>query len=267
MSLTCERCGFPASTLNKLIKHLKDEVQCRPLKSRISHADLLLKLRPPPSKESLTCLHCQSVYKSVGGLKLHLRSCKAKDTELPNIDADITVECNEENKSHEKKDTTRKHIYIHKNMTSHKNLHAFTKDIECSALNISEVTYIECCQALSRGVVDLFAMLHNIPEHENIKWYNDKLIVFDGKGWTEASGMVDDLVIKHLGNIFSILEEKWCDYQMNLRCGVVADEDILPDEDIARIEEFLYNTIVDDDSVYFHCKEQLNEYLETLKSI
>ena len=71
---------------------------------------------------------------------------------------------------------------------------------------------------------------------------------------------------RHLGEIYTILEEKWCDYQMNIRCGLVADEDILNDDEMQRIDEFFYTTIVDDESVFFHCANILDSHLETLKS-
>lgn len=267
MSFTCERCGFPTNNINKLIKHLKEEIQCRPIKSKTPHAELIAKLQPPPSQDTLTCNICQRISKTIGGMKTHMKSCQSKHTP-PKQDGDDV--------SPDVKDTPviisptiidqKRPLYLHKNTPSHKHLHAFTsKNFDWESLNISDATYIECCQAESQGIVDLFVILHNIPEYANIKWHQGKLIIFDGKGWTEALN-TEKLFTKHLGNIYSVLEEKWCDYLMNVRTGNIEPQNTLCNEVVERIDEFFYTTIVDDESVYFHCKDSLDDYLETLKS-
>lgn len=287
MTIICERCCFPASDLSKLIKHLKDAVQCRPIKSKISHEDLIKKLKPPPTQENLTCKYCKLVCKSSGGLKTHSNKCKAKINTTHNNDeastsASVTnttqvpepTSVSISESLHEiepivdvvTKDVEKRKkppTYFHKNLTSSKELQPFSKDINWDNIHFSDDTYLECCINCSQGIVDMFALLHNIPEYENIKAHQGKIIVFDGKGWKEVN---EDMFPRHLGEIYTILEEKWCDYQMNIRCGLVADEDILNDDEMQRIDEFFYRTIVDDESVFFHCANILDSHLETLKS-
>lgn len=280
MTIICERCSYPASDLSKLIKHLKDAVQCRPIKSRISHEDLIKKLKPPPTQENLTCKHCKLVCKSSGGLKHHINKCKVKpNTSNDEASTSASVQSTQELTETRQElpepeiqlvDITTKDVekrkpptYFHKNLTSSKELQPFSKDINWDNIHFSEDTYLECCINCSQGIVDLFALLHNIPEYENIKAHQGKIIVFDGKGWKEVN---ENMFPRHLGEIYTILEEKWCDYQMNIRCGLVDDKDILNNDEMQRIDEFFYTTIVDDDSVFFHCANILDSHLETLKS-
>lgn len=210
MSITCERCGYPACNLNKLLKHLKEEIQCRPIKSKISHAELINKYRPPPSVESLTCTNCNRIFKSISGVKVHTKTCRMKPDAQPQLTANdqeqstTTTSVSAKDEVH---NGAKRLTYIHKNMTCHKDLHAFTKDIDWEHVDISPETYLECCVTTSQGIVDLFATVHNIPEHANIKWHQGKLIIFDGKGWTEAVN-TEQLFSKHLGYIYSLLEEK-----------------------------------------------------------
>jgi hypothetical protein len=158
--------------------------------------------------------------------------------------------------------------YIHKNVACHKSLHSFLKDIDWScggddALpGISEDFLQECCIHPKQGMINAFAQLHASPNHDNVQWYKDKLIIYDGRGWTEAR---QDMIARHLGYIFSILEEKWYDYMTNIRCGNSGD-DVIDEEEQHDNELFYYTQIVDDESILFYCKDGLFDYLETLKT-
>jgi hypothetical protein len=266
MSIICERCGFPAQNLSRLIKHINTIVQCPSTKSRISHEELINKLRPPPSVDELTCTICKQVCKTLAGVKIHMHACKAKNQASDHKEVSNTVHVLENviitppNQKKNQKKTT----YIHKNMSQHKDLKPFNSEIVIDDLKLTDSFLQECCASKKQGIIDLFVKVHNHPDHDNLKWHNDKLIVYDGKGWTD---MTELHLIQHLGSLFSILEEKWCDYQMNIRCGVFCQDDVLSDTIQKGIDEFFYTSIVDDESVYFYCKSDLEEYLQTLKNI
>jgi hypothetical protein len=267
MTMNCERCGFPAQNISRLIKHIKTIVQCPSTRSKISHEELIDKLRPPPCIHDLTCTICHQVCKTPAGLKTHLRACKAKNqppNPNPNTVIEDTIHLDNVVIPVPSKRDSKKPTYIHKNMSHHKDLKSFTCDINLIDFNLNEQFYIDCCSSKIQGVVDFFIKVHNHPDYENIKWYNDKLIIYDGKGWTE---LTEGHLIQHLGSLFSILEEKWCDYQMHIRCGMILHNDILCDNIQSSIDEFFYTCIVDDESVHFHCKKELEDYLQTLKNI
>ncbi len=265
-SYECERCGYPAPNKERLIKHLKDGMQCRPLKSKIPLQDLLNKLRPPVPQEDLACSFCSLQCKSKTGLATHLRYCKKKEqpnetsesADAASTSANVPVG----NGTLVDKQATSKHIYFHKNVVVHKELHPFHENIEWDTFDIDEKFFLDCCECKAHGLIELFSFLHRHPNHDNIKWSNNKLVVYNGKGWIEAT---EQTLIKHMGFLYSILEEKWFDYQSNIRCGNIEINDIIDSSLQRDIDKFLYNDIVDDDSVFFHCKDYLYEYLEGLK--
>jgi len=278
MANQCERCGYPAPSKERLLKHVKDGTQCRPLLSKISLQDLLHKLQPPLPHGLLTCQYCNQQCKSKGGLSIHLKHCKQKNastntnhTSLVDDNDDVNTQkrTNENVASTSKKVTedakgksSSKHIYFHKNVVIHKALHPFTHDIEWGSFEIEDNFFMDCLECKAHGIIELFSFLHRHPNHDNIKWSNNKLVVFNGKGWIEAS---DPLLVKHLGLLYSILEEKWFDYLSQIRCGIIKPKDALEECIQKDVDKFIYEDIVDDDSVFFHCKDILYEYLETLK--
>ena len=278
MAYQCERCGYPAPSRERLLKHVKDGTQCRPLISKITLQDLLHKLQPPLPPELLTCLHCSLQCKSKGGLTTHLRHCKQKHALAnTNTQQNATVSDNESNLQQtptdnlastskkvveDTKGKTNKHVYFHKNVVIHKALHPFTQDIEWGTFEIKDSFFLDCLECKAHGIIDLFSFLHTHPNHDNIKWSNNKLVIFNGKGWVEAS---EPLLVKHLGQLYYILEEKWFDYQANIRCGIIESNDALEQCIQKDIDKFMYEDIVDDESVFFHCKDIFYEYLESLK--
>lgn len=256
MENKCERCGYIASSKPNLIKHVKDERICRAILSSISHIDLLNKLQPPPD---LTCRFCNLLCKSKGSHTTHTKyHCHLNpdrlDIKRNNNDASTSNQDTTQNET-----ITRK--YFHKNTSKTNGLCPFNKDIEWKHLQISYDNVLKCIVNKNQGIVDLFILLHSHDEHKNIEWINDKLVIFDGKGWTELD---DDLLAKHLGFMYSYMEECWCDYLMDVRCETTHFR--LDDEVVVSIDDFMYNQIVDDESVIFHCGDILLEYLETLKT-
>jgi hypothetical protein len=235
----------------------------------MSLQDLLNKLQPPPPPGLLTCQYCNQQCKSKGGLTTHLKHCKQKNasaststnhTSLANDNDNVAS--TSKKATEDAKGKTNKHVYFHKNVVVHKALHPFTHDIEWGSFEIEDTFFLDCLECKAHGIIELFSFLHRHPNHDNIKWSNNKLVVFNGKGWIEAS---ESLLVKHLGLLYSILEEKWFDYQSHIRCDIIKPKDAL-DECIQKdVDKFIYEDIVDDDSVFFHCKDILYEYLETLK--
>lgn len=261
MEHKCERCGYIASSKIKLIKHIKDETICRPILSSITHIDLLHKLQPPPN---LTCKFCNLLCKSITTHTTHIKyHChknpnridkknKKKDVaSTSNGITDIDAKQNEQ--------IIRKYVHTHTSKTN--GLYPFNKDINWSKINISNDNILKCIVDGKQGIIDLFILLHSYDEHKNIEWINNKLVIFDGKGWTELD---DDLLARHLGFLYSYIEECWCDYLMGVRCETA--HVILDDDVVASIDDFMYNQVVDDESVLFHCGDILMEYLHTLKT-
>lgn len=266
IAFECERCGYPAPSLPRLIKHLKDGTQCRPLKSRISIQDLLFKVLPPPS-EDLKCEYCNLQCKSKGGLTRHIKQCKQKENMTNNNQENVASTSSATQDVHNKdtqstKNTSHKHVFFHKNVVVHKDLHPFHHEIEWNTFNIDDQFFLDCLECKAHGIIELFAFLHRHPNHDNIKWSSNKLVVFNGKGWVEASNV---LLIKHVWLLYSILEEKWFDYLSNIRGGFIKQKDALEYCIQNDINKFIYDDIVDDESVFFHCKDLLFTYLETLK--
>jgi hypothetical protein len=200
-----------------------------------------------------------------------LRHCKQKPTETstastsqqqtPNNEsvASTSTVVETEGKG---KQSSHKHVYFHKNVVVHKALHPFIKDIEWDTFDLDDQFFIDCLECKAHGIIDLFSFLHRHPNHDNIKWSNNKLVVYNGKGWIEAS---EPLLVKHVGLLYYVLEEKWFDYQSKIRCGIIEHKDALDQSIQKDIDKFVYDDIVDDESVFFHCKDLLLEYLETLK--
>jgi hypothetical protein len=255
MENKCERCGYIASNKNNLIKHVKDERICRPILSSISHIDLLNKLQPPPD---LTCKFCNLLCKSKGSHTTHTKyHCHLNPdrVDIKKLNNSVISTRN---------DTQQEAIirkYFHKHTSKTNGLLSFTKDIPWTQLEIPNDDILKCIINKNQGIVDLFISLHSNDKHKNIEWINDKLVIFDGKGWTEID---DELLAKHLGFLYSHMEECWCDYLMDVRCEKTSI--VLEDEMIETIDDFMYNKIVDDESVLFHCGDILIEYLHTLKT-
>lgn len=259
MENKCERCGYIAPNKKQLIKHVKDEKMCPSILSHISHIDLLNKLQPPPD---LTCKFCNLLCKSKNAHTRHIKyHCHLNPEKLEikkNTSQDIASTSSSHNNT---KSTEIVRKYVHKDTSTTKGLFPFNKDVEWSKLQISQNEIMNCVVNLNQGLVDLFILLHSCDEHKNIEWVNDKLIVYDGKGWTELD---ETLLSIHLGNLFSYMEECWCDYLMDVRCEIIASS--IDENTICSIDDFFYNKIVDEDSVLFHCGDIMYEYLETLKT-
>lgn len=252
----CERCGYIAMNKNTLIKHVKDEKQCHALLSSISHVDLLNKINPPPD---LTCSFCHLLCKSKSAQTLHTKYyCHLNPNRIEKRktkNKDDNIQCNDTSIS----ETTRR--YIHKNTSQTKGLHPFNKDIDWSSIDITKSSMLNYMVSMAQGIIDLFVNIHSLDNHKNIEWVNDKLVVYDGKGWTELD---TELLSTHVGFLYSHMEEWWCDYQMDIRCGNINNN--IDDETTQLVDDFLYNQIVDDGSVLFHCGDGISDYLETLKT-
>jgi hypothetical protein len=256
MDNKCERCGYIASSKENLIKHVKEEKMCPAKLSKISHIDLLNKLNPPPD---LTCNFCNLLCKSKASKTTHIRyHCHLNPNKLDRKQNKTSNDISSPNNVSTINDNR---IYIHKKTSTTKGLHPFTKDIDWDKVTFSNSELIECIMNENQGIVDLFISLHSHDNHKNIEWVNDKLLIYDGKGWTEVD---NDMLVTHLGFLYSFIEEKWCDYQMDVRCGNVVCS--IEDAVIESINDFIYNKIVDDESVLFYCNDILSEYLEILKT-
>jgi hypothetical protein len=216
----------------------------------------------------ILCSFCSLKCKSASGLKIHLHSCKIKKNKDKHAHENASTSSNNEiiehNRNSKEVKTTKKHIYFHKNVSSHKDLYPFIQDIEWDSFDLSEQFFIDCCQNKKHGIINLFEKLHKHPNYNNIQWSNNKLVIYDGKGWIEPT---ENNIITHMGILYSVLEEKWCDYLMNIRCGNIENDSLFSKTIIDDIDNFMYNEIVDDESVYFHCKDFLYDYLETIKEI
>lgn len=194
------------------------------------------------------CPECSKVCKNKGGLSLHRRKAHSV---IPVTQQSVPV-----TEIHPPCGNTTQTVRRGKQVNATK---SFCEDVTWAELNIPEETYFKCSVNVPQGIVDMFAHLHTQEHHDNIKWKGDKLLAFDGNTWCEVN---DNIMAKHLGFIFGILEERWCDYQTSVRCGC---DSIIDEEQANGIDTFYYDDIVDDDSLMFYCKDSLYSYLHTLK--
>lgn len=286
ITLTCQRCGFIATNKQKLLKHWKTEVQCPALYSKTKHQDLIEQVKPKPTIEQRTCPHCNKVFQSIGGMKIHANKCKSNSAVGTSSSVHVANENNEEtvlvhnaepdNKSkkaiaslsdlRKRKQTN----YVYSSVSTSNELQAFDKEINWKKLGIHSSHILNLCRKKAEGIVDLFIELHNYESHDNIRWFYDnkqeqyKLIAYNGTKWIDIN---QKLITQHLWLIYSFLEEYWCDYQSAIRCNAVNDDDILTEREQQSIDEFYYDTIVDDESVFFYCKDMFYEYMEAIKTI
>lgn len=276
-SLKCQRCGFTAANEAKLLKHWRTETQCPALLCKTKHQDLIEQVRPKPTTEQRTCQYCHQEFKSIGGMKNHSRRCKSNLTASSSQQVNNTIEAipaDVEDAPPKKVINNvadlRKKKNLYSSVDTPCKLYAFDKEIDWTPLNFEQSYVIELCQKKMEGIIDLFIQLHNNEKHDNIRWFFDKqqeqhkLIVYDGKKWVDVN---HKMLIQHLWLLYSFLEEHWCDYQSALRCDAIEQENIIPESEQKAIDEFFYDNIVDEESVYFYCKDLLNEYLEAIKTI
>jgi hypothetical protein len=197
-------------------------------------------------------------------LAVHLKHCKRKDQPPQGDNTGNAANAASTSTSAADKGSSsgHKHVYFHKNVVVHKALHPFHHDIEWDTFDIDNQFFLDCCECKAHCIIEFFTRLHSHPNHDNIKWSNNKLVVYNGKGWVEAS---EPLLVRHVGLLYSILEEKWFDYQSQIRCGIIEPKDAIENCIQKDIDKFLYEDIVDNESVFFHCKDLLFEYLERLK--
>lgn len=276
-TLSCQRCGFEATCESKLLKHWKTELHCPALYSKVKHPELIEQIRPRPTIEQRTFQHCHKEFKSVGGMRIHCHKCKAK-AEEPSQDTPTNQLCNVVIDTVVKKfkrpvnslpEIRKKRTSCHTIETSNQ-LHAFDKEIDWLKLQVERTNVIVLCRKKAEGIVDLFIELHNDEIHENIRWFyhdkNDqyKLIVCDGTKWVDVDRKV---ITQHLWYIYSFLEEHWCDSQSAIRCDAISKEELLSDSEHNSIDEFYYDAIVDDESVFFHCKDMFYDYMKAIKTI
>ena len=256
MENKCERCGYNAPNIKSLIKHVKDEKMCPSILSSISHVQLLNKLQPPPN---LTCKFCSLLCKSKPAHTRHVKyHCHLNPDKVEIKKITLDASSNTQSKARTV-ETVRK--YIHKDTSKTKGLYPFNKEVEWNLCQVPRSDILNCIINVNQGLVDLFILLHSKDEHKNIEWVNDKLVVYDSKGWTELD---ESLLSTHMGFLYSYMEECWCDYLMDLRCGNI--QPCIDEQTTASIDYFFYDKIVDEESVLFHCGDLMYEYLETLKT-
>lgn len=280
----CERCGFNAKKLEELYTHAKLRT-CNPLKSNTSYDDIIARVKSYPIFGRRICPTCDHVFATVCEQKEHAKTCHAttnlsltvNPSAVASASASVNASANTSANLSESANasantsanvstsiinpTPEKHKYIHKNVPDVTGLHPFTEDIDWANEDIPKDVFEECCLNTSQGIVDLFAYLHSLSNHNNICWHNGRILVFDGKGWTEAT---DKMFANHLWHIYSILEESWYDYKMNIRCGITAESSISEIDETA-IDDYYYTKIVDDESVLFHSMKQLQNYLNVIQ--
>lgn len=248
----CDRCGWNAKNLEELYAHVKLRT-CNPLKSDTSHDVIISRLKTYPRFSKRICPKCDDVFATVCEQKEHSKTCTAHASASPSTSANTTEDATPP--------TPEKHKYIHKNVPDVTGLHSFMEEIDWASEDIPKDVFEECCLNTSQGIVDLFAYLHSLSKHNNICWHNGRILVYDGKGWTEAN---DKMFATHVGYIFSILEENWYDYMTNIRCGIIPESSISKTDEVA-INDYYYNKIVDDESVLFHSMKQLQNYLNVIQ--
>lgn len=261
----CDRCGYVANDTRKLIQHLLEEASCPPTYSTLSHSDIIERLN---KILELTCSLCGREFASKAGKTNHMRSCKNKSSSNSNVPSTSATKKKSKN---EKKQSIN---VASSSKRKHQEIYPFDKELtleDCGFSMQELLTYIvyegEVGEEinLGEGIGKFFTKLHSKKEHNNIKWRKEKdtdkyLVYVDNDGWVELD---DDILCKHIGMLYSLMEEVWCDYEMSVRCGT--NECVYDEETVARVNKFMYELIVDDSSVMFYCQDWIVKFLDGLK--
>lgn len=260
-NVKCERCGFIADDTRKLIQHLRDEEACPPTHSTLTHTDIIERL---VKILDLTCSFCGREFTTKAGKANHVRSCKENPTRVQKGASTSNVASTSTGSTKQgKKKNLNANANTSANLSTQKNpnIFPFDKDLTLADCGCSSQEILSFVSLEGEGIGKFFSLLHNKPEHKNIKWQKNKYVVYDGEGWIELD---DNVLSTHIGMLYSVMEEVWCDYEMEVRCESATS--IYDNETVAKINKFMYETIVDDDSVMFHCEDWLMKYLDGLKS-
>lgn len=257
-NVKCERCGFLADDIKKLMQHLRNEEACPPTFTTLAHADILERLM---KIADLKCSFCGREFTTKAGKTNHSRTCKDNPTRAQRaIVASSTASTSTSHVKQRQKKTVSAQTRAGTTQSNF-NVCPFDKDLTLAECGCSSQDVLNFVPLEGEGIGKFFGLLHSKPEHKNIKWQRNKFVVYDGEGWIELD---DNLLSAHIGMLYSIMEEVWCDYEMEVRCENVAG--MYDVDTVARINKFMYETIVDDASVMFHCENWLMKYLEGLKS-
>jgi len=264
----CDRCGFVAEDIKKLIAHLRDGASCPPLHSTLAHADLIERL---VAIDNLSCSFCHRLFSRPGGKTLHTKHCKlnpervdrktgAHTTNVASVNGNGNANANGASTSASASTSSTTRTKTNGGSSKYKHLHPFCSDVDIEDCGIERKNILRYALGNEQGIIDLFVDLHSRDKHNNIKWSQNKLILYDGHGWVELN---DGLLQTHLWMLYSIIEEVWCDYEMEVRLGT--SDVVYDDETVARVNNFLYELIVDDESVLLYCADLLAAYLEGVK--
>lgn len=257
----CERCGYVAQNIPRLINHLRNETSCPSTYSNLAHGDLIERL---VKLDKLTCEYCHRVLGSRSGKVTHVKHCKLN---LQNTRTHVVIPSQKQAK--ESKTIQKKSIERNvTKCTSSKDQHLvpFGNEIELKEIGFSVEHILGYATQLEQGIISFFADLHTKDMYRNIKWKHDKpvgdvLVIYDGERWIE---MTDKIMCQHLGMLYGIIEEIWCDYEMDVRCGKC--QPLFDEQTLAKVNNFLYDVVVDDESVMFCCQDLLFEYLQEIKA-
>jgi hypothetical protein len=220
---------------------------------------------------------CGREFSTKAGKTNHMRSCKNKPSPSPspllnNVNSEASTSSKKKTNDKVKKQVSKRTSGASgtsgtsvASTSRRQELYPFNKELtltDCGYSTQEVLRYIVCDGEVGKGIGELFNNLHSKKEHKNIKWHKDKFLVYvDDDGWIDLD---DDFLCSHIGMLYSMMEEVWCDYEMSVRCGT--NECLYDDETVARINDFMYELIVDDSSVMMYCEDWLVKYLDGLKS-
>lgn len=266
--IKCDRCGFVADDRRKLIAHLRNEASCPPLLSTLAHQDIIDQHMATLER---TCYTCWQVFSTKAGKTRHAKVCNIKQIQRTSQNSNRQTSHEHSNgqtsQEHSNGQTSLLPIKVKKsNQKGNKkvkkvnNLFPFDGEITTTNCGIDKQKILEYASREDEGIVQFFIDLHSMDNHKNIKWIEGKLVVYVDNKWIFAD---QHLLCSHIGMLYSIIEETWCDYEMDLRCG--NRQSIFDTNVVERTNKFLYEVIVDDTSVLFQCEDKLIAYLEGLK--
>lgn len=273
MKYTCKRCGYDASQLSNLKKHLSRKEPCEALFCNDSCEDILNSL---PGKKmdvrTYVCETCGKEYKDASGLHYHKK--KSSCVQKPSIENDSQFKILKDELDELK--TLMRDIKISLNTNTcpsiniNQNASTFINTINTININNfgnERIDYItkefldDCLRRSNNGMKNLFKEIHfnvNVPENHNIRVLSKKQNILekyiDGT-WhpCDKNNTLDEMIKKGYRILFQHLQ------QSTYNDTNISDIDII--DEAAQINQYINNYLIQimrkDSNIYYELRRDL----------